>query len=243
MQFTELEYLNILEKFRAIIVNFDDVMSQKPKKAYLRHDIEVDLEKAVYLASLNHSKSVTGTFTIQVVSDFYNIHSSRNLNLIKKISNYGQQIGLHYYSEFRDDKDFNFQDFNEQHTLLNAALKKLEIEPFKVFSYHRPTAIQLEASRDLLAPKGFIDCYSPKYFEYTANPTKAKIKYMSDSDHEWRYGHPLEENLNEFSTFQILMHPEEWPIPSADGVYDSILDAAIERTKCTLEIEYRKYSK
>ena len=66
---------------------------------------------------------------------------------------------------------------------------------------------------------------------------------MSDSDHEWRYGHPLKENLDEFDTFQILMHPEEWPILSAEEVYKSILDKAMERTKSSLQIEYRKYSK
>ena len=242
MDFSETEYLNILEKFKSFIINFDED-SNNSIKVYLRHDIEVDLEKAVYLASLNNTKNVTGTFTIQVVSDFYNIHTSRNLNLIKKIFNYKQKIGLHYYSEFRDDKDFNFQDFKEQEQLLNSALNKLEIEPFNVFSYHRPTSIQLEASKDMLAPKGFIDCYSPKFFEYTKDPTKAKIKYMSDSDHEWRYGHPLKENLDEFNTLQILMHPEEWPIPSAEEVYKSILDAAMERTKSSLQIEYRKYSK
>ena len=53
MQFIEKEYLDILEKFKDIFVNFENLDSQIKKKAFLRHDVEADLDKAVYLASLN----------------------------------------------------------------------------------------------------------------------------------------------------------------------------------------------
>ena len=243
MQFIEKEYLDILEKFKDIFVNFENLDSQIKKKAFLRLDVEADLDKAVYLASLNQSKNVCGTFTIQVVSNLYNIHSIKNLRLIKKIHKFKQKIGLHYYSKFRDSKNFNFQDFKKQQILLDTALKELNIEPFKVFSYHRPTSIQLEASRAKRAPKGYIDCYSPRFFEYTDSPTKAKIKYMSDSDHEWKYGHPLNEDLKNFDTYQILMHPEEWPILDRNKVYSSILNSSIDKIKDTLETEYKYYSR
>ena len=58
MQFREKEYLDILEKFKDIFINFEDLGSQIKKKAFLRHDVEVDLDKAVYLANLNNSKNL-----------------------------------------------------------------------------------------------------------------------------------------------------------------------------------------
>ena len=82
--------------------------------------------------------------------------------------------------------------------LLNLALACKGIPNIKSFSYHRPTIIQLEVSKQKKIPYGFIDCYAPEYFTLSDNLAEVTVKYMSDSDHEWRYGHPLKFDISDF---------------------------------------------
>ena len=245
MAFDEQEYKSILKKFSEYIVPFDSNInsSRKPqKKVYLRHDIEADLEMALYLAKLNNRYGAVGSFMVQVCSEFYNVNTAKNLNILKNISDLGQEIGLHYYSEYRESKNFAFQDFAFQSEILNCALTQNKLQKFKVFSYHRPTPIQLEVSSIRQIPDGYIDCYSPEYFTYSSSLTDITIKYMSDSDHEWRYGHPLDFEFGIYDTAQILMHPEEWRAKDTSQVYDKILEAQTKNLKEALNKEYKKYN-
>ena len=177
---------------------------------------------------------------IQVCSEFYNINTSKNLNIIKNIFELEQEIGLHYYSEFRENTNFAFQDFDYQVQLLNLALMQKHIPKVKSFSYHRPTIFQLEASKQKKAPLGFIDCYAPEYFTFSSSLHDITVKYMSDSDHEWRYGHPLDFEFCKFNSVQILMHPEEWRATHASDVYDKILETQTKNLIKALNKEYKK---
>lgn len=245
MAFDEQEYKSILKKFSEYIIPFGPNINSSrntQKKVYLRHDIEADLEMALYLAKLNNRYGVVGSFMVQVCSEFYNVNTAKNLNILKNISDFGQELGLHYYSEYRESENFAFQDFAFQSEILNSALIQNKLHKFKVFSYHRPTPIQLEMSSIRRTPDGYIDCYSPDYFTYSSSLTDITIKYMSDSDHEWRYGHPLDFEFGIFHTAQILMHPEEWRAKDASQVYDKILEAQTINLKEALNKEYKKFN-
>ena len=241
MSFTEHEYLKILNRYQPYFSDFESPSEEPKIRAYLRHDVEADLEKAEYLSRLNRKSGVVGYFMVQVVSEFYNIFSFENRERLRRISGNGQKIGLHYYSQWREKDPFQFEDFDFQANVLNRLLAEIDLPSFKAFSYHRPTRSQLKSSRSLASPDGYIDCYSPEYFTFTETPELAAVKYMSDSDHEWRYGHPLDIELSLHDTYQILMHPEEWPIESTDDVYKGIVDASIDKCRAALKIEYRKY--
>jgi hypothetical protein len=238
-KFSEKEYLAILEKFDGYWCEFGN---DKNIPVYLRHDVEADLDKACQIAKLNKSRKVRGLFTLQVVSEFYNINSEYNKKIIKEILDNEQEIGLHYYSSYRESDDFDFQDYQYQANILNNFLKTIGGNRFRCFSYHRPTKKQLEKSAKGECPSGYIDCYSGKYFELTDEPHKARKKYMSDSDHEWRYGYPLECDIENFDCIQILMHPEEWFFDTADSVYKNIEDIQIAKIQMALNTEYKKYS-
>jgi len=243
MAFNEQEYRSILNKFSEYIVPFcANINSSRniQKKVYLRHDIEADLDMALFLAKLNNRYGVIGSFMVQICSEFYNVNTAKNLNILKDISELGQEIGLHYYSDYRESENFAFQDFAFQSQLLNLALFQKKIQKFKVFSYHRPTPKQLEMSSKRQTPDGYIDCYSPEYFTFSSSLSDITVKYMSDSDHEWRYGHPLEFEFGKYDTVQILMHPEEWRANDASQVYDKILEAQTKNLKQALNKEYKK---
>jgi len=236
-------YIKILKMYRNNFCSFGAVKEvQQGPPVYLRHDVEADLDKACFLAELNYDHGVSGLFTLQVVSELYSISSKSARAALKRLIECKQQLGLHYYSDYREMEDFNFQDFRYQAELLNATLSSIGEAPFKAFSYHRPTAIQLAKSQKTEGPAAYIDCYGPAYFEYTNETNRVSIKYISDSDHEWRYGHPLKISPENYSAIQILMHPEEWPVDTAGDVYRQIEDTKLQCLRSALNEEYKKYS-
>lgn len=239
--FSESEYVNILKRFTHMACRFGESGNSQQAPIYFRHDVEADLEKAVYLSKLNARESICGLFTIQVVSEFYNIFSNSSRKYIEELVSNGQDIGLHYYSEYRENDEFDFLDFDWQVKVLDSLLEKLGASKVSAFSYHRPTYSQLLASQRKTGPEGYIDCYGPAYFELTDDPYSSKTKYLSDSDHEWRYGHPLDVEIDTLKSLQILMHPEEWPLPNVKAVYQSIEEVLGLRTRAALATEYKKY--
>ena len=78
--------------------------------------------------------------------------------------------------------------------------------PCNIFSFHRPAPSPwvLQIRKDYLF--GALNAYGPTFFEYTKDPKN--IKYFADSNHRWKYGHPID-NL-EFPKIQLLVHPDEW---------------------------------
>ena len=243
LDFSMENYVKILQKYRDDFCDFGDVHKRRRRPAvYLRHDVEADLDKACYLAEINYDQGVSGLFTLQVVSELYSVSSTAARAALKKLIGCEQQLGLHYYSDYRESEDFAFQDFHYQASLLNTTLGSIGERPFKAFSYHRPTTIQLTKSQKREAPMSYIDCYGPDYFEYTSEPTSVSIKYVSDSDHEWRYGHPLTIYPEMSRAIQILMHPEEWPADTAQDVYHQIEKTKAQLLKNALDKEYKKYT-
>jgi hypothetical protein len=67
------------------------------KPCILRHDIDFDVEKAIYLANLEAMEQIQSTYFVLLNTDFYNIFSKKNNGLIKGIKKMGHKIGLHFY--------------------------------------------------------------------------------------------------------------------------------------------------
>ncbi len=66
------------------------------KCVILRHDIDYDIKKALELANLEENMGVRSTYFVLVTSDFYNIFSATNADMLNKISSLGHEIGLHF---------------------------------------------------------------------------------------------------------------------------------------------------
>jgi len=47
---------------------------------------------------------------------------------------------------------------------------------------------------------------------------KLDIKYVSDSNHEWKYGHPLEIIKKDYPKLQILFHPFSWSVKGGNNL-------------------------
>jgi len=92
----------------------------------------------------------------------------------------------------------------------------LEIDSF---SFHRPKREHLEQN---LKIDGLINAYADEYFTVTDNLDNIDILYLADSNHTWKWGNPLEANLNKHKKIQILLHPFSWSRDGGDNLNNFI---------------------
>jgi hypothetical protein len=77
------------------------------------------------------------------------------------------------------------------------------------FSYHIP---KHEYLKQYVEFDNKINCYGKKFFHFFdgKKPEKLRVHYVSDSNHMWKYGHPLEYDYQKTKKLQLLMHPYSW---------------------------------
>ena len=72
-----------------------------------------------------------------------------------------------------------------------------------------------------------INCYDKKFFHYFDGdkPKKLNVLYLSDSNHDWKFGHPLDFDLSKIDKLQLLTHPYSWTLTGGDnyGNYQSLI--------------------
>lgn len=196
------EYKLILESLKNKETLFKK--SLKGDFSILRHDVEFNIDRAVKMGSIDKEFGIKSTFFFQVISSAYNPFSVKNKSKILSLINMGHTVGLHFYISHVPAENFNEleKEFIKQKNIFETGLEL----PCNIFSFHRPAPSSwvLEIRKDYIF--GAINAYGPSFFEYSKTPNK--IKYLADSNHRWKYGHPLDK-LN-FSKLQILIHPDEW---------------------------------
>jgi len=200
--FSYEEYKLILESIKNKQTVFKESISGD--FSILRHDVEFNIDRAVKMGLIDKEFGIKSTFFFQVISSAYNPFSVKNKSKILSLINMGHTVGLHFYISHVPENNFNKleQEFIKQKRMFETGL---ELQ-CNIFSFHRPAPSSwvLEIRKDFIF--GALNAYGPSFFEYSPNPKK--IKYIADSNHRWKYGHPLD-NLG-FSKFQILIHPDEW---------------------------------
>jgi hypothetical protein len=76
------------------------------------------------------------------------------------------------------------------------------------YAFHRPKQEQLAMYLDI---PGKINCYGKLYFHYFegAKPN-LNVTYLADSNHQWKYGHPITIDFNDVKKLQLNTHPFSW---------------------------------
>jgi hypothetical protein len=159
----------------------------------LRHDIDLSVDMAVQMATLEKDLGIFSTYHFLLASDSYNVLSKNNSDSIKLIKDMGHSIGLHFDATAYLDPQKGF----------DAELEIFERFFGKLFSMslHRPSKSIMEGVDWL--PKGILGAYQDKFFN--------DIKYISDSDGMFRYGHPFEHDAFKLRrNMQLLIHPIWW---------------------------------
>lgn len=234
--FNSREYSQIINAYKPIIRDFQEVHSgEEGEFCLIRHDVEFSLPKVLELAEIDASLGIKSTFLIQVKNGAYNPLAPLNQKLIKKIIELSHFVGLHFY--ISDIAENDVTELNRQLKFQTLVLEEALDQPVTRFSYHRPPlwALKLNLRNDT----DLLNTYAPEFFEILddgGNPQH--IKYMADSQHAWKYGHPLDFQYN-YKKFQILMHPDEWSENGSDPLenFRELIDLKSDEFVETIQTE------
>jgi len=221
--FSYNEYKNIINLVREYIpiVDFSEVNEKTKKFCVLRHDIEFSIDRAYKLAKIEKELGITSTYTVQVRNNTYNALSEKNIDLIRKIKDLGHHIGLH--------QNPPLMEFEALGNYIMTDIQILEhFYGFEIdrFAFHRP---KKEYLKSYVTLDNKINCYDKKFFQYFDDkPDKINVLYLADSNHEWKYGYPLDFDLTKIDKLQLLTHPFSWSADGGDN-YSNFLSLIRER--------------
>lgn len=155
---------------------------------FIRHDIDLDLNKALLFAKMEAKHSILANYFFLVSSNLYNICSMEGRKVLTAISDLGHEIGLHFDPSICDESELN-STFNFEIDILENILGKKVTS----VSIHNPSVYGSMPSFD-----GFINAYDPPYF--------SSENYLSDSRRTFS------KDIYKFSKSnaaikQVLIHP------------------------------------
>ena len=181
-------------------------------RAFVRHDIDVSVERAVKLAEVEHDAGVAATYMVLTDSPLYDL--DEHAREIRRLADLGHEVGLHY--DLTDD-DGSRQELAATVPEIAASRDRLAsvlAESVDSVSFHRPTEQVIEGPGTVA---GMVNAYREELLE----------AYLSDSMGRWREGPPVEQidALANPPRLQILTHPVWWGVDHRSQV-EWLLDAA-----------------
>jgi hypothetical protein len=204
--FTYTHYDEILELIKEsdYKVSFFNEIPLDGRTIIIRHDVDIDMEKAYKIAFMEHRHGIRTTYFILIRSPFYNIFEKNCWELIKRISELGHQIGLHYDETFYNTGDIKYiaEQIDKEAVILSDCLK---IKVWAV-SFHRPSRIVLDS--DIQLNNSLLNTYSKRFL--------CEFKYISDSRGMWKEGclcRYLKKDSPDYCKYDCihaLMHPVWW---------------------------------
>lgn len=204
MNFTYEAYSALISAIAKKGYSFDSYQAYtvSGKSCILRHDVDIDLLKAVKLAELESSLLyndrggyIRSTYFVLVTSDFYNIHSRRSRSLLGQIKEFGHHIGLHFDEtayKIGNDKEMLVKKILEERQVLSDIIA----DEVVAVSMHRPSSHLLEMNLEI---PSMINSYSNCFFH--------DFKYVSDSRMHWREDVLSIVESGQYDKLHILTHP------------------------------------
>lgn len=103
------ELINSLKLNGYSPIRFCDVSEKIVSPAIIRHDVDLDLKKALEIAQLENDLGVKSTYFVLISSEYYNLLAGENLRSVFRILELGHEIGLHFdISAY--DKDISLEE-------------------------------------------------------------------------------------------------------------------------------------
>ena len=157
-------------------ISYDTCSGQEGKCVIMRHDIDNHPAYSLTLAKLEAHENVHSVYFVLLTSDFYNVFSRRNRDILREIMALGHDIGLHFDTAAypgQNSPDKLIRNILHEAQLLSAAIDA----PVKFVSMHRPSQSLIEA--DLEIP-GMYNAYSKQFcggglHTLSISPTAADI--------------------------------------------------------------------
>lgn len=177
----------ITDRFDILLVREADLPIDGNNLAFIRHDIDVDLNKALEIAKIEHGKGISSTFYIRVSAPNYDINTPESGSAVSMILSLGHDIGLHYDS-------YNDTGIKEA----TGVLEGITGCTVDTISSHIPQQRDINGAFRI---NGLINAYSKELMQW----------YISDSSGRWRCGDPIKHiEKHEKTSLQILTHPVWW---------------------------------
>jgi hypothetical protein len=194
---------------KAILDNFDchrileapQALERPAKKPaiFLRHDIDIDLRRALRMAQIEHDLGVRATYMVIVDSPLYRVEDADSRAVLNELESMGHEIALHFVVDQMDGQPPPLAASLEQRIQVACErLEKVKGTEVRSVSFHRP---RVEFLRGDLTIAGRINAYSRTLMAW----------YLSDSRGRWREGDPLPKLLKPTGPLlQLLIHPIWW---------------------------------
>lgn len=218
--------------------DYRDVLEQKKEDFFvLRHDIEFSIDRAFQMAEVEAEEGISSSYFVQITNNAYNPFSKKNVEILKKINAMGHHLGLHYHRGNTVSVEKVIKDVQFQAEILS---KMIDVEIDR-FSFHRPLKEHLEAN---ISIPGLINTYGSQFFVLTDNPDdNLSIKYIADSNHQWKYGKATYDYFNKFKRIQLLIHPLSWSEEGADHLnnFKMIMQEKHDEMVQTIEMEWKYF--
>jgi hypothetical protein len=209
--FTLEGYRELIQAFLAKgyeTVGFDEVR-RAARHLVLRHDVDMCLDRAVQLATVEAALGVTSSYFVLVRTEMYAVTSARSRRALQSLRQLGREVGLH----------FDAVGLGETPSELDAAcandcrlLEAVLGADVKTVSFHRPTT-SLQGWPQPIA--GRTHAYEPRFFR--------DMGYCSDSEGRFRFGHPLDhEAVAANRALQLVTHPIWWVAETNESVLEKL---------------------
>ena len=188
-------------------ISMEDFASGMRAEKFLiiRHDIDFSPQSALEFAKIEHEMGARATYFIRVHSDNYNPFGFKTYNALRKVIDYGHDIGLHY--EHLDFADITKQDPSQLITKEKKLLEDIFDLSIKGIAPHGDFT-QIDNSefwnqRDIKEFGFSYDAYMDFFFE--------NIFYVSDSLGNWGGdGKCVCEHIKTEKKLYVLLHPCYW---------------------------------
>jgi hypothetical protein len=177
-------------------VDFCQINQTTKKSIVIRHDIDFSPMLALKMAKTEHEMGVKSTYFFMPRSPFYNLFTRTNNEVVKEVLELGHNIGLHY------DEGYAAREGSLQE-LIDKEIKMLENNfdiKIAVVSFHQPS--ERIISNEISISQ--INTYDNKYFK--------DIKYLSDSNMNFKEDPISIITSSMFEKIQLLIHPMWWMI-------------------------------
>lgn len=185
--------------FAEIPQQLKDLNKSSKSNILVRHDIDLDLEKAYEMAKIENELGIPACYMIMTNSPFYSLNDKVSQEYLQQIQELGHEIALHY--DLNDNiKTNDILDNNVQADIDNS-IKMIENvigKTVKSISFHRPIP---ELINGPLYVNGCVNAYAKELMGW----------YLSDSKGRWREGEPsLKLSEPTKPLLQFLVHPFWW---------------------------------
>ncbi len=224
--FTSESYRSLLEFLRKSysIIPFREYFLTPDSKLILRHDVDGSMIPALRMAELENKFKIRSTFMVGFSMKFYNLFEETSFKMLRRISDLGHEIGLHY-----DALRYASYDF-PPNKILKHELKALEMltgKPVNVIARHNVSLSEGDPFEGSQAP---LNAYNREFCE--------DALYVSDSCRAWCLRDLRRLLTKDAPRVQLLIHPMLWSELRCTRY--ELLDSFFRDLE-RMNLEYREY--